>query len=95
MGPVYVSGQNGDGTVMLFKVEDEEEVTVLEGVESYSLSGNGEKVLYSAGGALGIADLAEGQDAAEGRLELGQHGITCRSEGRVAADVRRRVAHSA
>jgi tricorn protease len=70
MGPVYVSGQNGDGTVLLFKIEDEEEVTVLEGVERFSLSGNGEKVLYSADGELGIADLAEGQDSAEGRLEL-------------------------
>ena len=69
-GPVYVSGQNGDNKVMLFNLEDEEEVTVLEGVESFSLSGNGEKVLYSASSALGIADLAAEQDASEGRLEL-------------------------
>jgi len=69
-GPVYVSGQNGDNEVMLFKLDDEEEVTVLEGVESFSLSGNGEKVLYSASGELGIADLAAEQDAAEGRLDL-------------------------
>ena len=69
-GPVYVSGQNGDNKVMFFNLEDEEEVTVLEGVESFSLSGNGEKVLYSASGALGIAELAAEQDAAEGRLEL-------------------------
>ena len=69
-GPVYVSGQNGDNNVMLFKLDDEEEVTVLEGVESFSLSGNGEKVLYSASGELGIADLAAEQDASEGRLDL-------------------------
>ncbi|RZV36418.1 MAG: protease [Chromatiales bacterium] len=69
-GPVYVSGQNDDNKVMLFNLEDEEEVTVLEGVESFSLSGNGEKVLYSASSALGIADLAAEQDASEGRLEL-------------------------
>jgi tricorn protease len=70
VGPVYVSGQNDDSNVMLFKIEDEEEVTVLEGVGDFSLSGNGEKILYSAGGALGIADLAAEQDASEGRLEL-------------------------
>jgi tricorn protease len=69
-GPVYVSGQNGDNEVMLFNLDDEEEVTVLEGVESFSLSGNGEKVLYSASGELGIADLAAEQDASEGRLDL-------------------------
>ena len=69
-GPVYVSGQNGDNKVMLFNLEDEEEVTVLEGVESFSLSGNGEKILYSASSELGIADLAAEQDASEGRLEL-------------------------
>jgi len=70
VGPVYVSGQDDDSNVMLFKIEDEEEVTVLEGVEDFSLSGNGEKILYSAGGVLGIADLAAEQDASEGHLEL-------------------------
>ena len=69
-GPVYVTGQNGDNKVMLFNLEDEEEVTVLEGVERFSLSGNGENVLYSASGELGIADLAAEQDASEGRLDL-------------------------
>ena len=72
-GPVYVSGDdgvNGGNRVLLFNLEDEEEVTVLEGVESFSLSGNGEKVLYSASGELGIADLAAEQDASEGRLDL-------------------------
>lgn len=72
-GPVYVSGGNGgDGSnkVLLFNLEDEEEVTVLEGVERFSLSGDGKKVLYSASGELGIADLAAEQDASEGRLDL-------------------------
>ncbi|MBT8107065.1 MAG: PDZ domain-containing protein, partial [Gammaproteobacteria bacterium] len=69
-GPVYVSGQNDDSKVMFFNLEDEEEVTVLEGVENFSLSGNGEKLLYSASSELGIADLAAEQDASEGRLDL-------------------------
>ena len=69
-GPVYVSTDDGGSSVMLFDLGDEEEVTVLEGAESFSLSGNGESVLFSAGGALGIADLAAGQDASEGQLDL-------------------------
>ncbi len=69
-GPVYVSGQDDDAKVMLFDLEKEEEELVLEGVQSFSLSGNGEKILYSADGELGIADLKPEQDASEGRLEL-------------------------
>lgn len=69
-GPVYVSGQNDETKVMLFDIEKEEEELVLEGVQNFSLSGNGEKVLYSAGGALGIAELSAKQDSSEGRLKL-------------------------
>ncbi len=69
-GPVYVSGQNGDTRVMLFDLENEKEELVLEGVQAFSLSGNGEKILYSASGELGIADLSPEQDASEGRLDL-------------------------
>jgi len=70
-GPVYVSTGNGDNKVVMFDLEEEEEATVLEGVDSFSLSVNGEKVLFSADGALGIADLAPEQDASEGQLDLG------------------------
>ncbi len=69
-GPVYVSGQEKDAKVMLFDLEEEEEKPVLEGVQSFSLSGDGKKILYSTEGALGIAELSPEQDASEGRLEL-------------------------
>ncbi len=69
-GPVYISGQNGNTKVMMFNLEDEEEATVLEGVQAFSLSGDGEKVLFSASGSLGIAKLAPEQDASEGLLDL-------------------------
>ncbi len=69
-GPVYISGQNGESKVMFFDLENEKEELVLEGVQGFSLSENREKVLYSAGGALGIADLGSEQDSSEGRLEL-------------------------
>ena len=69
-GPVYVSGQDDEANVMLFNLGEESEELILEGVQEFSLSRNGEKVLYSAGGALGIADLSPEQDSSEGRLEL-------------------------
>ncbi|MEM1176479.1 MAG: PDZ domain-containing protein [Pseudomonadota bacterium] len=69
-GPVYVASENGDNRVVMFDLEKEEEATVLEGVGSFSLSDNGEKVLFNAGGAYGIADLAPKQDAAKGKLDL-------------------------
>ncbi len=69
-GPVYVATDNGDNKVVMFDLDEEEEATVLEGVGSFSLSANGEKVLFSADRALGIADLAPEQDASEGRLDL-------------------------
>jgi len=69
-GPVYVSGQDDEANVMLFNLGEESEELILEGVQEFSLSQNGEKVLYSANGALGIADLSPEQDSSEGRLEL-------------------------
>lgn len=69
-GPVYVATDGDDNKVVMFNLDDEEEATVLEGVADFSLSANGEKVLFSANGALGIADLAPEQDASEGRLDL-------------------------
>ena len=69
-GPVYVAATNGDNNVVMFDLEKEEEATVLEGVGRFSLSANGKKVLFSAEGALGIADLAPEQDPSEGRLAL-------------------------
>ncbi len=69
-GPVYVASENGDNRVVMFDLEKEEEATVFEGVGSFSLSANGEKVLFRANGSLGIADLAPKQDASEGRLDL-------------------------
>ncbi len=69
-GPVYIASDNGDNKVVMFDLEKEEEATVLEGVASFSLSANGEKVLFRANGALGIASLAPEQDASKGRLDL-------------------------
>ncbi|MDJ0918895.1 MAG: PDZ domain-containing protein [Woeseiaceae bacterium] len=69
-GPVYLSGAGSDTAVHLYDLEEKEEKVVLTGVQNFSLSGNGEKVLYSANGSLGIADLKADQDSSEGRLDL-------------------------
>ncbi|MEM7276920.1 MAG: PDZ domain-containing protein [Pseudomonadota bacterium] len=70
-GPAYVASANGNDNVVMFDLDKEEEATVLEGVGNFSLSANGAKVLFSVDDALGIADLAAEQNAAEGRLDLG------------------------
>ena len=69
-GPVYVATGTAAPRVLMFSLADEKEETVFEGVGNFSLSGDGQKVLFSANGALGIADLAPGQDASKGRLNL-------------------------
>ncbi|MEL6446349.1 MAG: PDZ domain-containing protein [Pseudomonadota bacterium] len=69
-GPVYVATENGDSNVVMFDLEEEKEKTVLEGVGNFSVSGDGKKLLFSADGGLGIADLAPKQDASKGHLDL-------------------------
>ncbi len=69
-GPVYAATGTGGSKVVMFNLEKEEEATILEGVGQFSLSSNGKKILFSASGALGIADLAPEQDASKGRLDL-------------------------
>ena len=69
-GPVYVATDHGESQVVVFDIEEEKEETVLEGVERFSLSGDGKKVLFSAQSALGIADLKAKQDPKNGRLDL-------------------------
>ncbi len=69
-GPVYVVSNGDDRKVAMFDLEKEEEATVLKDVASFSLSGNGKKIMFSADGKLGIAELATDQDATKGRLDL-------------------------
>ncbi|MDJ0760603.1 MAG: PDZ domain-containing protein [Woeseiaceae bacterium] len=69
-GPVYLAGEGSDTAVHLYDLEEKEEKVVLTGVQNFSLSGDGKKVLFSANGSLGIADLKADQDSSEGRLDL-------------------------
>ena len=54
------AGENGS-VLMLWDFEDRKEETVLEGVDDFSVSADGSKVLLTAGGQWGIIDPAPGQ----------------------------------
>ncbi|MBD3222125.1 hypothetical protein GF314_12890, partial [bacterium] len=57
-------------TVKLFDMDDREEKTVLEDVGSYTLSADGEKLLYRKNGAMGIVKAAPDQKPAKKPLRL-------------------------
>ena len=70
-GPLYLSGEQNDSTLLMFDVEAEEEKTILEGIGDYTLAADGEKVLFRSGEDWGIANVKPDQDASEGGLDLG------------------------
>ncbi len=69
-GPLYLSGEQDDSSLLMFDVEAEEEKTILEGIGDYTLAGNGGQVLFRSGGDWGIAAVKPDQDASEGHLDL-------------------------
>ena len=75
-GPVYLSGRGAETAVHWFDLDDKEEKVVLSGVQDFSLSANGDKLLYRANGGLGIAELKAEQDSSEGRLALDDMELT-------------------
>ena len=94
-GPVYVRSDDGDNSVVMFALDKEEEATVLEGVGNFSLSANGEKVLYFANGKLGDRRSCARAGCRQRRARPRQHGAAHRPDGRVATNVCRRLAHTA
>ncbi|MEO1245835.1 MAG: PDZ domain-containing protein [Pseudomonadota bacterium] len=69
-GPLYLSGEGEDAKLHLFDVESEEQATVLEGIDDYTLSANGEKLLFASGDKWGIAKVEPEQDADKGHVNL-------------------------
>lgn len=58
-------------TLHRYKPEDRESEVVLEGIESYTLSGDGKKMLYSkAGGGYAIVDATAKPSPGDGQLDL-------------------------
>ncbi len=60
----------GERALWRFDLEDRKEEKVLDGVQRYTLSADGKKLLYRAGKEWGIADAKAGLKAGDGRLDL-------------------------
>jgi tricorn protease len=56
------------GTVKYFDLEEREEKTVISGIDSYELSGDGKKVIYKSKDTYGIVDLAEDKKVGDGAI---------------------------
>jgi tricorn protease len=72
-GPVYRFAPTGGGAPPALKrylLDDRKEESILESVGSVRYSADCEKVLYSANGNWAIAELAAGQEAGKGQLDL-------------------------
>jgi tricorn protease len=67
----YLIGNDAAATLKRFRIEDEEDDTILEGIQDYVLARDGNKVLYLANGKYGIVDTAPGQKSTDGHLDLG------------------------
>ena len=78
-GPVYLfapTGSDSPPTLKRYLLEERKEETILEGVGSVRYSANHEKMLYSANGTWGIAELSAGQAAGTGTLDLSAMQLT-------------------
>jgi tricorn protease len=69
-GVAYLRRIDNHNDLLMFNIIDEEEITILERVNSYVLSNDGKKVLYSSGGGYGIVDAIKNQKNSDGRLDL-------------------------
>ena len=65
-------GQSSRTSLMVFVMEDREAKSVLEKVSGYTLSADGEKILYGSDGSFGIVDAAPEQKPAEKPLRTGE-----------------------
>lgn len=61
---------NFGATLKMFNTKDEKESTILESINNYVISSDGNKLLYSKSGEFGIVDARENQKNTDGRLSL-------------------------
>ena len=69
-GIFYHSGNGSESEVLFFDLDEEQESTILTGVDQFVLAADGEKILFQTGENWGIADAKADQDSAEGHLDL-------------------------
>jgi tricorn protease len=58
--------------LQLYKVSDQKNETIMEGIRQAIVSADGKKFLYSTGNDYGVADIKPSQKSGEGRLDLTQ-----------------------
>jgi tricorn protease len=58
------------GEIHKFSFEDKKDVMIIAGLQNTAVSADGKKLLYQAGTSYGIVDIAPGQKAGDGRLNL-------------------------
>ena len=61
---------NGSNELKRYSIEERESKTIMENVATYQIAAGGKKFLYRSGSDYGIADLAPGQKAGAGKLDL-------------------------
>ncbi len=64
-------GGGSAGRLLYFDLKEREEKTVIDGIDGYTLSANGKKILYRSGGTYGIIDVGENKRTGDGRIASG------------------------
>ncbi|MBP7052507.1 MAG: PD40 domain-containing protein [Phycisphaerae bacterium] len=64
-------GGGSAGRLLYFDLKEREEKTVIDGIDGYTLSANGKKILYRSGGTYGIIDVGENKKTGDGRIASG------------------------
>ncbi len=63
-----VASENVKGCLRYYDLKEREEKTVIDGINDYSLSADGKKVIYQSDSTYGIVDLAEGKKVGDERI---------------------------
>ena len=69
-GVLYLTGSGPATALRLYDIDNKKEETILEGIQSYSVSSDKEKILFRKGPAYGIAAVKPGQKTTEGLIAL-------------------------
>ncbi|MBI2213059.1 MAG: PD40 domain-containing protein [Acidobacteria bacterium] len=68
-GPIYLVGDDGAKRLALYNLEQRKEETVIDGINGYALSAQGEKLAYRRGSEYGIAEAKGSQSGTKLNLE--------------------------
>jgi tricorn protease len=60
------------GTLLYYDLKEREEKTVISGIDAYSISADGKKVIYKSESTYGIIDLEEDKNVGDGEIPAGE-----------------------